>query len=540
MTTHRAGGGARRVRRRRWPAVVVTGALVAGAAGWAVVYGPLKADEPPRTVDPEAVRTARAFLGSWAAGDLPAAARLTDSPAKAEETLRNFTAGLEIAKPVLTAGAARVDGAAQEGARVPFRARMPVAELGTWSYGSELAVARTEAGWRVRWELPLIHPQLDDKQRFKLVEEESAELAAVDRDGKAISAAEHPSLVSVLGLGGGKPRGEVQVVDRITGETRSTAVRFGPRAGEGGGPLRTTIDARTQRAAEKALARHTAGRNAGLVAVRIDSGEVVAVANGPAGGFSRAFQGTYAPGSTWKVVTSAALLAKGAVTPESRVDCPKYLTVGKQFHNVETSEIPGASFREDFIHSCNTAFVALRGRLTNDEMTVFAKEHFGIGPEWRTGVGSVDAEVPVPAGETEKAAALFGQGRLRTNPLAMASVTATAVSGTFRQPLLVRGTEQPAVVTKPLPGAVVKQLRSLMRDTVTEGSAKVLAGVPGEVGAKTGTAEVTEDGNNNGWLVAYDGEIAVACVVEGAQSGSGSAGPVLRDLLTELAGGASG
>lgn len=93
------------------------------------------------------------------------------------------------------------------------------------------------------------------------------------------------------------------------------------------------------------------------------------------------------------------------------------------------------------------------------------------------------------------------------------------------------------VATKPLPSGVVKQLRSLMRDTVTDGSAKVLAGVPGQVGAKTGTAEVTEDGNNNGWLVAYDDEIAVACVVEGAESGSGSAGPVLRDLLAESAGG---
>ncbi|MEV5972613.1 penicillin-binding transpeptidase domain-containing protein [Streptomyces sp. NPDC051921] len=478
------------------------------------------------------MRTARAFLASWASGDLAAAGRLTDSPAKAEQTLRNFTAGLEIAKPRLTAGAARAEGDA--GARVAFAARLPVADLGVWSYGSELGVARTDAGWRVRWELPLVHPQLNEKQRFKLVEEESGELAALDREGRAISAAEHPSLVSVLGLGRGKPRGEVRVVDRITGETRATAVRFGVAAG--GGPVRTTIDARVQRAAERALARHLEGRNAGLVAVRIDSGEVVAVANGPAAGFNRAFQGTYAPGSTWKVVTSAALLSKGAVSPSSRVDCPKFLTVGKQFHNVETSEIPGATFRQDFIHSCNTAFVALRGRLADDEMTAFAKEHFGIGAEWRTGVGSVDAEVPVPGGETEKAAALFGQGRLRTNPLAMASVTATAVSGTFHQPLLVRGTEQPRVETRRLSPGVVAQLRSLMRDTVTDGSAKVLAGVPGEVGAKTGTAEVTEDGNNNGWLVAYDDEIAVACVVEGAQSGSGSAGPVIRDLLLDLAG----
>ncbi|MFF8280909.1 penicillin-binding transpeptidase domain-containing protein [Streptomyces lateritius] len=530
MTTHRVG------RRRRRTAVVVTvaGALVAGAAGWAVVFGPLRPGaDGPVVADPEAVRTARAFLASWAAGDLAAAGRLTDSPVTAERTLRNFTAGLEIAKPVLTPGAARADG--ESGATVPYTAKMPVAGLGTWSYGSKVGVSRTEAGWRVRWEWGLVHPELSEKQKFQLVEEESAELAAVDRDGRAISAADHPSLAAVLGLGGGRPRGEVRVVDRVTGEVRSTAVRFGPAAGAGGGPLRTTIDARAQRAAERALARHTEGRQAGLVALRIDSGEVVAVANGPAGGFNRAFQGTYAPGSTWKVLTSAALLEKGAVTPSTVVDCPKYLTVGKQFHNVETSEIRGATFREDFIHSCNTAFVALRGKLGDGEVTAFAKEYFGIGGrEWRTGVGSVDAEVPVPGDETEKAAALFGQGRLRTNPLTMASVTATAVSGTFRQPLLVKGTEQERIETRKLPERVVGQLRALMRDTVTDGSAKVLAGLRGEVGAKTGTAEVTEDGNNNGWLVAYDGEIAVACVVEGAANGSGSAGPVIRDLLAEL------
>ncbi len=73
---------------------------------------------------------------------------------------------------------------------------------------------------------------------------------------------------------------------------------------------------------------------------------------------------------------------------------------------------------------------------------------------------------------------------------------------------------------------MVRTLRSLMRDTVTDGTAKMLADLPGEVGAKTGTAEVTKEGPNNGWLVAYDDEIAIACVVESAQHGSDSAGPV--------------
>ncbi|WP_254406489.1 penicillin-binding transpeptidase domain-containing protein, partial [Streptomyces sp. AC627_RSS907] len=222
-----------------------------------------------------------------------------------------------------------------------------------------------------------------------------------------------------------------------------------------------------------------------------------------------------------KVITSAALLNKGAVAPNDVVDCPKYLTVGKQFHNVETSEIRGATFREDFIHSCNTAFVSLRDKLGDRELTEFSSTYFGIGQEWYTGAPSFDGEVPVPGDETEKSAALFGQGKLRANPLVMASATATAASGTFRMPLLVRegGTarEGEGPRTEELPSDVVRTLRSLMRDTVTDGTAKVLADLPGEVGAKTGTAEVTEEGPNNGWLVAYDDEIAIACVVEGAQ-----------------------
>ncbi|MEV6395758.1 penicillin-binding transpeptidase domain-containing protein [Streptomyces sp. NPDC051907] len=527
--------GGRRRGRRRWPAAVAAVALAAGATGWAVVYGPLKSESAAsRTAaDPAAVRTAQSFLANWAKGDLAAAARLTDAPQAAEQTLRNFTAGLEIARPVLAAGEATADG--EDGATVAYRAKLPVAELGAWSYDSRIGLDREDGRWRVHWELPLVHPELTDRQKFKLVKEESKELSAQDRDGDPLSAADHPSLAGVLGLGGGKPRGEVQVVDRATGEVRKTAVRFGPAAKDGG-PLRTTIDAEAQSAAERALARHAKGRNAGLVALRIDDGEVLAVANSPGGGFNRAFQGTYAPGSTWKVVTSAALLAKGAVTPRTVVDCPKYLTVGKQFHNVETSEIKGATFREDFIHSCNTAYVSLRDKLGDDEMTMFASRYFGVGQEWKTGVYSVDAKVPAPGDETEKAAALFGQGKLQTNPLTMASVTATAVSGSFRQPLLVRGTEQPRVRTEALPPGVVEQLRSLMRDTVTDGTAKVLAGVPGPTGAKTGTAEVTEEGPNNGWLVAHSGNVAVACVVEGAAHGSDSAGPVIRDLLIELGG----
>ncbi|BFO13764.1 hypothetical protein SHKM778_01520 [Streptomyces sp. KM77-8] len=381
-------------------------------------------------------------------------------------------------------------------------------------------------------------PRLSDTEKFRLEREETASAEATDRDGETLSGTTHPSLAPVLaqlagGPDGGGARGSVQLVDRATGKVERTEASFGgDDTLKDEGPVRTTLDADWQAAAERALGEAD-GKNASLVALRIDDGEILAVANSPATGFNRAVSGTYAPGSTWKIVTSAALLLKGAVAPDDVVDCPQYLTVGKRFQNVETSEHPGATFRKDFTESCNTAFISLRGRLGDGELGEVAKKHFGVGQTWHVGVPSYDGSVPVPRDATEKAASMIGQGRVQANPLIMASVTATAVSGTFHQPSLVGGTEN-ETTTVPLPPEVVTQLRTLMRATVTEGTARVLAGLPGDIGAKTGTAEVSDEQDNNGWLVAYRGNVAVACVVEEGVTGGGSAGPVIASLLSAV------
>lgn len=76
------------------------------------------------------------------------------------------------------------------------------------------------------------------------------------------------------------------------------------------------------------------------------------------------------------------------------------------------------------------------------------------------------------------------------------------------------------------------QLRTLMKAVVTEGTARgALAGLSGDVGAKTGTAEVGGGKPNNGWMVAYRGDIAVAVWVEGGITGGQSAGPIVKSFL---------
>lgn len=512
---------------------VTAAAAVAVGGAWGAGLGPFAGESGP---DPDAMAEARAFLADWAAGRLPDAAARTTRPDRAQDVLSSFTAGLDIGKPVLTAGKPVEDE--ESGGRavtVPYTARMPVTGLGTWTYASELPLRERGGEWKVDWRLSLVHPRLSGTEKFRLEREETEPVRADDRAGRTLSAAAHPSLGPVLAqlarpTDGGGPRGAVLLVDRVTGEVRRTEAAFGSETSEDEGPVRTTLDARWQAAAEQAL-EQAGGKNAALVALRVDDGEILAVANSPADGFNRAVSGTYAPGSTWKIVTSSALLLKGAVAPDDVVDCPRYLTVGKRFQNVETSAHPGATFRKAFTESCNTAFIGLRSRLGDGELGEVARRYFGVGQTWHVGVPSYDGSVPEPRDATEKAASMIGQGRVQANPLIMASVTATAVSGRFHQPVLVAGTED-TTETEPLPPHVVGQLRTLLRATVTEGTARALAPLAGEVGGKTGTAEVSDDQENNGWMVAHRDGVAVACVVEEGVTGGGSAGPVLHALLS--------
>ncbi|MEU9315253.1 penicillin-binding transpeptidase domain-containing protein [Streptomyces sp. NPDC048295] len=516
-------------------AVTVVIAVAAGGV-YAAGLGPFERDEHDSTPAPAATAQARAFLADWAGGRLDSAGSRTTSPAKAQEVLSNFTSGLDISGPELTpARATKEDDGT---VRVAFTAKMPVKGLGTWTYRSRLPVREQKNGaWKVDWSLSLVHPHLSDTAKFRLEREDTPEPEVTDRNGKSLTGDAHPSLQPVLSRfagGGSGPRGAIRLVDRVTGEVEGTETAFGKKDGQpSDGPVTTTLDATWQAAADKALAGTSDGKNASLVALRVDNGEILAMANSPATGFNRAVSGTYAPGSTWKIVTSSALLLKNAVAPDDVVDCPKYLTVGKEFHNVETSEFPGATFRQDFTKSCNTAFISLRGKLGDAELGDVAREYFGVGQEWHVGIPSFDGSVPVPKDETEKAASMIGQGRIQANPLIMASVTATAASGRFHQPTILPGAED-STSTKPLPSSVVTQLRTMMRATVTDGTAHALADLPGAIGAKTGTAEVSESEPNNGWLVARRGNVAMACVVEQGVTGGGSAGPILHSLLSAV------
>ncbi|NJP67245.1 penicillin-binding transpeptidase domain-containing protein [Streptomyces spiramenti] len=333
----------------------------------------------------------------------------------------------------------------------------------------------------------------------------------------------------------GVPTTEVVLADRETGAAVETLA-----AGEGGGPgepLRTTIELDVQRAAEEALADQD--QDGSIAALRPSTGEILALADQPSD-YARSAQGQYAPGSGFKIVTTAALLEGGA-TAEDVLGCAQFANVdGREFHNQNEFELgDDTTLREAFVRSCNTTFIEHRDQVGDAEL-IGAAEAFGIGTGWEAGFGAFSGRVPEFDSDTDHAASLIGQGRVEAGPLAMAGVAATVANGEFRVPVLLPDAEpeEPAGGEK-LSEETVDTLRTLMRETVTDGTASVLSDVPGTAHAKTGTAEVADgegEVTTNAWIVGYDADndLAFAVMLLDGGSGGSHAGPVAAAFLDNL------
>lgn len=330
----------------------------------------------------------------------------------------------------------------------------------------------------------------------------------------------------------GVPQGKVVVVD-ARGVTTKTLAEF---AGRDGSVVHTTLDEKVQDAAEKAL--DTVHKPAALVAVQASTGEILAVANRPVSeSFNRALTGRYPPGSTFKIVTTTALLDHTKLATTTHVPCPKTIDAGgRRFRNFEGEAAGSPSFRHVFAISCNTAFIRLTRPLPRKALGEAAAS-YGFGSPYRIGLSAYSGQVPTPRDATEQAAETIGQGRVLASPLTMALVAGAVRSGTWHPPSLVTRPAQPAgpkpVRLNPKDAAT---LRSLMRSVVTTGTGSGVD-LPGKpVSGKTGTAEYGsgDPPPTHAWFVGYRGDVAFAVLVEGGGVGGKVAVPVARTFLTSL------
>ena len=182
--------------------------------------------------------------------------------------------------------------------------------------------------------------------------------------------------------------------------------------------------------------------------------------------YDRALEGTYAPGSTFKVVSTAALLRDGLSVGET-VRCPPTIEAGgRQFKNFEGGAAGAVPFSRDFAVSCNTAFVSLAPRLAPDALSRTARD-YGLGRKLDLAVPAAGGQVPPGEDAVERAAAMIGQHEILASPLAMASVAATVAAGRWRAPRLLAS--DPREAGPALPASERDTLRSLMRLVVTRG-----------------------------------------------------------------------
>lgn len=283
--------------------------------------------------------------------------------------------------------------------------------------------------------------------------------------------------------------------------------------------------------------------------------------------FDRASQGTYPPGSTFKVVTAAAGLESGAITPETPIDAPGTIEVeGNPLSNDFNEDFFGITLDTALTNSVNTWFAQLGEEVGSD--TLFEQmRKFGFGstppidlPSNQLGVSGVrdeDENILGPGDAVDVGRLSIGQERLLASPLQMAMVAAAVANkGKLMKPQIWsrvvdpdgRTTESldPSEYSQATSAETAEQLTTAMEGVVNEGTG-TNAAIPGvAVAGKTGTAETPGNDScgggedeNQAWFIGFapadDPQIAIAASVECTpEFGGDVAAPIFRDVAESL------
>lgn len=282
--------------------------------------------------------------------------------------------------------------------------------------------------------------------------------------------------------------------------------------------------------------------------------------------FNRATQGLYPPGSTFKVVTAAAGLDSGAITPETPIDAPGSLEVeGQPLENDFGEDFFGATLDTALTNSVNTWFGQLGQQIGEDTLFEYM-DRFGFNtkpaidlPEDQLSTSGIfeGEELLTRNDPIDLARTAIGQERLLVTPLQMAEVAAAIANGGRQMKPQIwsrvvdpdgRVTKRldPAEYSQPISEETAAELNTAMQGVVTEGTG-TNAAIPGvSVAGKTGTAETPfnescgggED-ENQAWFIGFapaeDPQIAIAATVECTeQFGNDVAAPIFRDVAESI------
>lgn len=487
-------------------------------------------------------KTAASYFAAWSNGDLTRMRGLVASPpADFVAWHQALTSGLSVMSVALAPNPAVRTGA--DGARADFTVTRNLAGHGDWTFRSALVLRKHGNRWRVQWTPETLYPGLKQvPTTWSLQAIHQPPAAFVAANGKALpDGGTLDPYVSALddGYGGTGDSDEEEPDDTAWAvevhQGSAPAQRLKVLGGHPAKRIRTTLDLRVQAAAERAVAASPSGRAAAIVAVRPSTGEILAVADRLGG--RGAFVSSHPPGSTFKVVTAAALLGKG-LSPSSAAECPAVVVAAQRtIRNHEGSAVGNATLTDAFAQSCNTTFAKLAVDRLGPGGLADAAKSYGFGAPVLTGAGGAYKDFPDVQPGADLAESAIGQGRVQATPLLMASVAAAVEDGTWRPPrMLPASMLKPAGdVRPPAPHDVpsADALRSMMRRVVTDGTA-ASAGLPSGTSGKTGTAEYDNSGASHAWFIGFKGDLAFSVFVLEGESGPKVAAPLAAAFLRAL------
>jgi peptidoglycan glycosyltransferase len=281
---------------------------------------------------------------------------------------------------------------------------------------------------------------------------------------------------------------------------------------------------------------------------------------------NRATQGQYPPGSTFKVVTAAAGLESGTITPETAFSAPSPLDVeGTPLENDFNTSYGPITLDTALTNSINTWFGQLGQKVGQDQLFE-TMEKFGFNstppidlPEdqvYESGVYS-EGHLLHRNDPVDLARVAIGQERLAVTPLQMTMVAAAVANGgKLMKPQIwsrvidpdgrVVKRMEPSQYSQPVTAETAAELNTAMQGVVSEGTG-TNAAIPGvTVAGKTGTAETpynescgggTEE--NQAWFMGFapaeDPKIAIAATIEcTTQFGNDVAAPIFRDVAESI------
>lgn len=308
----------------------------------------------------------------------------------------------------------------------------------------------------------------------------------------------------------------------------TTLFQQDPSVGSG---ITLSLDRDLQTKAEEVLSDQKG--MAALVVIDLADGGILAAAQSPDGGsYPYVTYGNYAPGSTFKAVTSLAMLRTG-MSPTSTLNCTSSIQVSSHtignYSGYPSSAMGRIPMTTAFAQSCNTAFASAYEYVSGDQLHAAAGS-LGVGTDYDVGFPANFGTVE-PGNSIDLAASMIGQGQVTMSPLGMATVAASIGAGKTTLPWLVAGHEA-TPTTDPLTSGEATDLQTLMKATVSSGTAKTMQGLM--TGAKTGTAQWGETGKlqTSAWMIAYNKDVAVASFVEVGDSGGSTAGPLITALFS--------